>query len=84
MDKCKEVENYPAFSDGRKFCPATLPQSTDIASMANYEVKCTCNNNPSGCTIPISVFTDAVEAVRDVFWGRGCKADSITISVKKV
>ena len=84
MDKCKELDNFPAFPDGRKFCPATLPQSSDATNMKAYEVKCVCDSHPEGCVMPIGVFTDGIEAIRDVFWGKVCKTENITITAKRL
>lgn len=82
---CEKINSYcPQFPDGRKFCPDTLPQSTDISNMQCYTVMCMCDKNTNGCTKTISVFTDAVEAIRDSFLGTNCQANKISITVTKV
>lgn len=85
MDQCSKLACAPMFKDGRKICPDTLPQDTN-APMINYNVICKCDKNPNGCINNISVFTDAIEAVRDSFIGRDCfnNVTSLEIKVYKV
>jgi hypothetical protein len=79
-----DITSSPKFPDGRTFCPSTLPQYQDPSTMNNYHVACKCDSNPNGCTGDIYVFTDALEAARDFFWGRGCKATNVTVSATKI
>ena len=52
--------------------------------MNSYKIICKCDIRPEGCIKVVPVFTDAVEALRDSFWGSGCKANSISITVEKI
>lgn len=77
-----DINNIPKFPDGRTFCYKTLPQ--DSSTMTTYHVTCKCENNHNGCSGDISVYTDALEATRDFFWGRNCKATNMTINTVKI
>jgi len=79
---CDKLNGYPMFPDGRKFCTDTIPQGLEAGNL--YNIVCKCDNKPDGCVQQLFVFTDAVEAVRDNFWGKSCKANNITITVSKI
>lgn len=83
MEQCNKLNGYPKFKDGRMFCPDTLPQNQEATNV--YTINCKCDKCPNGCIEQMTVFTDAVEAIRDNFWGRNCPDDveHITIDVKK-
>jgi len=80
--QCDKLNGFPIFPDGRMICPDTLPQNMQPNNI--YNIICKCDKHPEGCIKQISVFTDAIEAVRDNFWGASCKSEHITIIVDKV
>lgn len=82
MECNHDITNAIKFPDGRTFCPNSIINNGEASN--GYRVTCKCDTNTEGCTNDIYVFTDAVEATRDFFFGKTCKANNITITTQKI
>jgi hypothetical protein len=82
MECNTDINIFPKFPDGRTFCPSTITNGLNASN--GYHITCKCDSNPNGCIGDIYVYTDALEATRDFFWGRNCKATNVTVNATKI
>jgi hypothetical protein len=80
-NNCNNINSYPKFPDGRTFCSNTMINSQ---ATVGYHVTCKCENSPNGCSGDMYVFTDALEATRDFFCGKSCKATNMSVNATKI